>query len=267
MLINWFTVCAQALNFLILVWLLKRFLYKPVLAAIDEREKRIATQLQEAEKKKQAAQQEQSDFAHKNEDIEHQRASLLLEATNAAKTAGEQMMGDARKASDELRSKLEKAAQDEISNLSHKLGMLAQEEVFSIARKTLADLAGIGLEERLTEVFADRLHNLKDKERDEIKSSLQTPSKPLMVQSAFELAGPQRSKIQEALKPFIREGDQIDFEVKPNLVSGIELTANDQRIGWNIDEYLEALTQSAAALLEPKSKTDPVTLKVLPHAA
>ena len=45
MLIDWFTVAAQAVNFLILVWLLKRFLYKPVLAAIDEREKRIATQL------------------------------------------------------------------------------------------------------------------------------------------------------------------------------------------------------------------------------
>jgi len=42
MLIDWFTVGAQALNFLILVWLMKRFLYKPVLHAIDEREMRIA---------------------------------------------------------------------------------------------------------------------------------------------------------------------------------------------------------------------------------
>ena len=45
MLIDWFTVAAQAVNFLILVWLLKRFLYKPVLAAVDEREKRITAQL------------------------------------------------------------------------------------------------------------------------------------------------------------------------------------------------------------------------------
>ena len=36
--INRFTVFAQAINFLILVWLLKRFLYKPILHAIDERE-------------------------------------------------------------------------------------------------------------------------------------------------------------------------------------------------------------------------------------
>ncbi len=56
MLIDWFTVGAQALNFLILVWLMKRFLYKPILHAIDEREKRIATELANADKKKAEAQ-------------------------------------------------------------------------------------------------------------------------------------------------------------------------------------------------------------------
>ena len=42
MLIDWFTVSAQAVNFLILVWLMKRYLYQPILVAIDAREKRIA---------------------------------------------------------------------------------------------------------------------------------------------------------------------------------------------------------------------------------
>jgi len=52
MLADWFTIVAQALNFLILVWLMKRFLYKPVLHAIDEREKRIAKELADADAKK-----------------------------------------------------------------------------------------------------------------------------------------------------------------------------------------------------------------------
>ena len=52
MLIDWFTVGAQALNFLILVWLLKHFLYKPILNAIDAREKRIAAELADADAKK-----------------------------------------------------------------------------------------------------------------------------------------------------------------------------------------------------------------------
>ena len=75
--INWFTVVAQAINFLILVWLLKRFLYKPILHAIDEREKGIATQLAEAEAKKNEAQKERDDFQHKNQEFDQQRAVLL----------------------------------------------------------------------------------------------------------------------------------------------------------------------------------------------
>ena len=35
MLIDWFTVAAQVVNFLVLMWLLKRFLYKPIVYAID----------------------------------------------------------------------------------------------------------------------------------------------------------------------------------------------------------------------------------------
>ena len=52
MLADWFTIVAQALNFLILVWLMKRYLYKPILHAIDEREKRVAAELADAGKKK-----------------------------------------------------------------------------------------------------------------------------------------------------------------------------------------------------------------------
>ena len=69
MLIDWFTVGAQALNFLILVWLMKRFLYKPILHAIDEREKRIAAELADADKKKAEAQKESDEFKHKTRNL------------------------------------------------------------------------------------------------------------------------------------------------------------------------------------------------------
>ena len=62
MLIDWFTVGAQALNFIILVWLLKRFLYKPILNAVDAREKRIAAELADANAKKAEAQKERDEF-------------------------------------------------------------------------------------------------------------------------------------------------------------------------------------------------------------
>src|ERR1035437_8882170 len=100
MLIDWFTVIAQVINFLILVWLLKRFLYRPILDAIDAREKRIAKELAEAN-----AKQERDEFRHKNEVFDQQRAALLSQATIAAKAERQRLLDEARQASDALRAR------------------------------------------------------------------------------------------------------------------------------------------------------------------
>ena len=96
MLIDWFTVGAQALNFLILVWLMKRFLYKPILDAIDAREKRIAAELADADAKKAEAKKERDEFQHKNEEFDQQRAALLTKATDEAKAERQRLLDEAR---------------------------------------------------------------------------------------------------------------------------------------------------------------------------
>ncbi len=96
MLIDWFTVGAQMLNFLILVWLMKRFLYKPILNAIDAREKLIAAELADAEAKKAEAQKERDEFQHKNEEFDQQRAALLKKATDEAKAERQRLLDEAR---------------------------------------------------------------------------------------------------------------------------------------------------------------------------
>src|SRR5665811_2064793 len=108
MLIDWFTVGAQALNFLILVWLMKRFLYKPILHAIDEREKRVATELANADKKKADAQKEGEEFKRKNEEFDQQRAALLSKATNEADAERRRLLDEARKAAVALSSQRQK---------------------------------------------------------------------------------------------------------------------------------------------------------------
>ena len=85
MLIDWFTIIAQVLNFLILVWLLKHFLYKPILNAIDAREKKIADELANADAKKAEAQKEKDEFKRKNEEFDQQSSALLNKAKDEAK--------------------------------------------------------------------------------------------------------------------------------------------------------------------------------------
>lgn len=259
MLIDWFTVVAQAFNFLILVWLLRRFLYKPILDAIDAREKRIAAELAEAEAKKDAAGRERDAFARRNEEFDRQSAALWSEAMEGAAAERERLLDEARKEADALRAKRQEALQTEYHNLNEEITRRTGAEVFSIARKTLVDLAATSLEERMTDLFISRLRELTAEDQHRLQSVLGSESAPVIVCTAFALPEPQRRAIEGVVRGMIAPETQVRFETAAELVSGIELTANGYKIAWSIGNYLAALNESVAGLLRehrrPETKT------------
>jgi F-type H+-transporting ATPase subunit b len=252
MLADWFTIVAQALNFLILVWLMKRFLYKPVLNAIDEREKRIATELANADAKKAEAQKEHDEFQRKNTEFDQQRATLLAKATGEAQAERQRLLDEARKAAVDLSSKRQEALRTEEQNLHQAIRRRTQQEVFAIARKALTDLATVSLEERLGEVFTRRLREMNGKLKQGLAEALKTASDPAVVRSAFDLPAEQRAAIQNALNETFSAEVRVRFETAPDLVSGIELTTNGQKVGWSIADYLASLEKGVDQLLKDK---------------
>ena len=160
--INWFTVIAQLVNFFILVWLLKRFLYKPVLSAIEEREKRIKDQLEDAEAKKAEALKQGNDFNKKWQDFDTQRKALMAKAVEESNAERERMLEEARQEAVKLRINLEKASKEERENRTRELIRMTQKEVFAIVGKTISDLASSSLEEESVKTFVQRsMFNLK----------------------------------------------------------------------------------------------------------
>jgi F-type H+-transporting ATPase subunit b len=256
MLIDWFTVAAQALNFLILVWLMKRFLYKPILHAIDAREKLIAKELADADARKAEAQKEHEEFQKKNEGFDQQRAALLTKATDEAKAESERLLDDARKAADALRSKRQESLIHEAQNLNQAISRYVQKEVFAITRKALTDLATTSLEERMGEVFDRRLRELDEKAKSLLGEALKKNSEPALLRSTFDLPAAQRAAIQNALNETFSAEIHIRFETAPDLVSGIELTTNGQKVGWSIADYLASLEKGVGDLLKEKDKAE-----------
>jgi F-type H+-transporting ATPase subunit b len=254
MLIDWFTVAAQTLNFLILVWLMKRFLYKPILNAIDAREKRIAAELADADAKKAEAEKERDEFQHKNEEFNHERAALMGKATDDANAQHVKLLDEARKDADALRIKRQEVLRNEQLNLNQEIIHWTQKEVFAIARKTLADLAGTSLEERMCEMFIDKLRELTGAAKDQLASAFKTSTQPACVRSAFDLPSEQIAAIQKAVNESFSADIHIHFETVPELVSGIELSANGQKMAWSIADYLTTLEKRAGELLYEEAK-------------
>ena len=140
MLIDWFTVGAQALNFLILVLLLKHFLYKPILNAIDEREKKIAGELADASQKKIEAKKEQDEFKLKNEEFDKKRDQLFKTATDDAAAERRKLLDEAKKAAELFAEKRNDVLKEEEEKGQQAMIQKVQESVLSISRKTLQDL-------------------------------------------------------------------------------------------------------------------------------
>jgi len=256
MLIDWFTVGAQALNFLILVWLFHRFLYKPILNAIDAREKRIAGELADAAAKKAEAEKERDEFQNKNKAFDEQRAALLGKAAEDAKADRERLIGEARKDAESLRAGQATALRNDQTRLGNEVTRIARDEVFAIARKTLADLATASLEERVGEVFTRRLREMDSATKEILGSALKTSSEPAILKSAFDLPADQKAAIQNALNETFSADIRLRFETAPDAICGIELTANGQKLAWSIADYLKSLDRTVAALLAVPSTAE-----------
>ncbi|MDR9456937.1 MAG: hypothetical protein RI572_05955 [Salegentibacter sp.] len=252
--IDWFTVIAQIINFLILVGLLKRFLYKPILNAIEERENKISSQLEEAESKKEEAQKEKEEFKQKNEDFEDKKKKLMKKAVEESEEKREELLEKARKEAGKFRSRLKKSSEEVQQNLSQEIEEKVQKEVFAITRKALSDLASLDMEEQTLKVFISRLNQLKEDEKKEFLEAFKSKSDPIMVRSAFDLPPKQKTEIQKTVADILGTETKFQYKTVPELVSGIELTANGFKISWSISEYLNSLEKNISETIEEESK-------------
>jgi len=260
MLIDWFTVIAQAINFLILVWLLKRFLYRPVLNAIDAREQRIAAKIADADAKEIEAQKQRADYQQKNQIFDQERNAHMNEVLEAAKVERAQLLDAARQESEDLRVKLAQGLRNEHHSLNQEISRRAREEVFAIARKALSDLAGTSLEQRMTEIFIDRLRNLNSAQITDLKSAFEQSTDTLLVRTAFTLSAQQRADIESVVAETLGKQKTIEFIIVPELVSGIEISTDGRKIAWSISDYVDSLSRSVDDLLKNASVNEDTRL-------
>jgi F-type H+-transporting ATPase subunit b len=180
----------------------------------------------------------------------------LSKARDEAKAERQRLLGEARQAADALSAKRQETLRSDARNLAEAISRRTRQEVFAIARKALADLATTSLEERLAGVFTRRLREMDGKAKARLAEALKSASAPALVRSAFDLPEEQREAIQNALNETFSAKIPVRFETAPDLVSGIELTTNGQKVAWSIADYLASLEKGVDELLKEKDKPE-----------
>ena len=249
MLVDWFTVFAQMLNFLILVVLLKRFLYRPILDAMEARRARIAAELEEAAGKMQQAEEAARQNAARRVELEESRERLLEEARAHADARRRTLLDEARNDAEAGRERWRSAIEQERESFLRDLRRRTVGQVFTIARKALSDLAGADLEERIVEVFLERLHGWDEAGRSEAAVAIRRSGSPIAVRSSFELSESLREKVATAIRGWLGQHVTVDFEVTADPVCGIELRVAGLELAWDLESYLDGLEEELARSL------------------
>ena len=248
--IDWFVFFAQIVNFLILVFILKHFLYGRIIQAMDDREAKIVSRYEEAGRLQKEAQEAAAESEKKNQSMTDMAQEMLNKARDEAENTRQEMTRKAREEVDQVQMRWYEALESEKKTFLENLSARAGTYVYDTIRRILQDLADAELEDKIVNVFI-RLISQADKETlSVLKQSAIIAGTGITIRSAFELSPGQQAAIQEALRPYIAEELEIIYETTHKAVAGIEMTIHGHKISWSINDYISSLEKSFSRLLK-----------------
>ena len=241
--IDWFTVAAQIVNFLILVWLLQKFLYRPIVRAMGDREKKIAARLQEAEDRKREAEREAEDYRAQGAALEKQKAGLLAQAAEDAENSKRSLEDAARRGVEQRRNEWLKEFDNEKKEFIHDMRRRSAEYVFALARRTLKELANSQLEEQVAAAFAKQIEEIDPQLRDRLVKACQQTGRKIVVNSSLALDAETQQRITRAVHKNISKTAEVHYEQSEDTTSGIEMKVGSQTLAWTFASFLDDLEQ------------------------
>lgn len=244
--IDWLTVAAQVVNFLILVWLLQRFLYKPVTRAMARREERIAERLRESREREEEAAHERARLRARLDHLEERRDAIIAQAREEADEERSRLQEEAREAAEAVRRRWEEQVQGEKERFLDELRQSAAAGFQELARRALGDLADAGLEEQMIRAFTERLRS----DGGEISQALSDDTGALTVSTSFEVGPGQRRSLTRAVHEHLGTDARVEYRRDESLLCGIELRAGSRRVAWTLAGWLERFESRVEAHLE-----------------
>jgi alternate F1F0 ATPase F0 subunit B len=176
--IDWLTVAAQIVNFLVLVWLLQRFLYKPITNAMRRREERIEERLSEAKSARTEAEKEAEALRRKEAELEDSKAEILNAAREEADALRERLEAEIREEMEEKRAAWQAHLAEERDAFVTSLRRQAGKKVLEITERVLSDYADSDTAERVVATFAERLKALDAETREKMTKKRRGRGKP-----------------------------------------------------------------------------------------
>lgn len=244
MIIDWFTVLVQIFNFLVLVYILKYFLYKPIFEAIDRRKQEIENSIRRAEKKEAEASAFEEEYQRKKSELEGQERRIVDEANAKASLFLKEKIAEMEKDIKDLKNKrIEKIHKDE-EEFRENLLELFKKTVFKLTSKVFEELAGRAFEEGIFETFLfylrEELPKIKDKISDE---------STVKLISTQELNIEQKKQFQTICDSEIHRA-KYQYLIREENIAGVKLFIQGFELPWCVENSLRTLEEEFSESLQ-----------------
>jgi len=242
--IDWWTLLLQTVNFAVLVWLLQRFLYRPILRLIDARKSEVRRQFDDAQAAEQKAKLQlaavQADYASL---AAAREASVRAAAVQAQEAAGA-LRAQAERDAHALLERAHQSVLAERDRVLQEARQLALDLGAEYARRLLAEVPMALRAEAWIERIERHLRTLPATELQPLVQELQNGA-VATVTTATSLPATTQDEWSRRLGQLLG-GGRLVFEVKPELVAGAELHFPTAVLSFSWQSALAALRAQVA---------------------
>ncbi len=236
---DWTTFTLEIINFLILVWILKRFLYRPVLDVIARRRAGIEKTLADAQRIEADAnllkQQNEQRLAQWETEKEAAHAALMTELADLRESKMAALETNVAQEA-ERRHVLDERRRREFERMIEEKGIALGTQ---FSAKLLTRIASQELETKLYTLLLEDLQNIPTTDKQSIIDSTTIPELHIKIQSAFSLSQNEQSTLTETLNALTQKALPIEFSINPELIAGFQVDIGPWIMHANLRDELK----------------------------
>ncbi len=239
--IDWFTVIAQIINFLVLVAILRYFLYGRILRAIDARQEKLETEWREADRARALAEEELAGARREHQRLAEQREQLLAQVKREVEEFRGEQLAAVREEIERRRQRwADTLAEEQVAFFREMKRELAA-AVLAIARRVLQELADASLERMIVAHFLTQLSQIDEVTRDRLAAAIDGDAGTIRVRTSLPIAADLREQVELAVCTAFSAVTGFQWEVSPDLLCGIAIHTDDEKIAWDVRDELDAI--------------------------
>lgn len=243
--IDFFTLCAQIINLLILLFLLKKFLYLPILKVLEDRKKLLENEYKVAEIARKKAEVLEKNAQEKYSEIEHEKQKILAQSHEKAHALEQKLTTEAEQEFKKARQQWKNKLISEQNNFDLALQNLIAEYFQKFATGALDQMADISLNELFLNKLMQKISAQKqDKKSEFVRDFLVSGELELVSAENFDTKTKQRFKDFIQKEFMLTENPKINFSTDKNLICGVVLKNKEQMIEWNLAEYISEFSNN-----------------------